>query len=266
MATSSTGTSGRQPRSRIVIDVEQARQSAGGGGNRRRGGRTTTTRTRKVLTVIGLVVVAGLSALLVGGYVWWRNYQTSPAYSLALLADAAQRDDLRTVDELLDSNRVAENFIPQVTDKLIEGGVPVAQTEVMRRQIALLAPQFLPGVRDALRDEVVRGVKEAVARSGRQQMPFVLLTLAVPRVIESVGDVNEPGGEADVVKTVTVKINDRPTILTMRQNGARWKVVAVRNEDLTATIAARVAASLPSLPLGERPAEQRGVRRGAPVR
>ncbi len=113
-------------KSRIVIDVAkvqaEARAARGRGRlgfGRRGGGRGAGRRSR--LPVVGLAALALILALLAGGYFWWQGYRRSPPYSLALLIDAAQHDDVRRVEELIDSDRVAEGFVPQVLDKLASG-------------------------------------------------------------------------------------------------------------------------------------------------
>lgn len=241
---SATEATNRQTRSRIVIDINQAQKGRRGGGAGRGG-------VRRVLSLIALVLVAAVAALAVGGYVWWRGYKSSPAYSLALLVDAAQRDDLRAVDELVDSNQVAENFIPQVAGKIYGAEIPPAQAENLRKQVEALAPQMLPGVRDQIREEIVRVVKEAGTRAGGR-VPFVLLALGVPRAASAI---KEEGDAA----SASFNFNNRPVELTMQRNGARWRVVAVKNEELAAGIAARVVGSLPLLspPPAGRPAETR---------
>jgi len=227
-----TEATSRQTRSRIVIDINQQ-----GGG--RRGGSGRKGGVRRVLAFVALVAVAALAVLVVGSYVWWQGYKKSPAYSLALLVDAARRDDRRTIDELIDSNRVAENFIPQIAGEVYGLEVAPAQAEILRQRVEALAPQIVPGVRDQIRDEIARVVKEAAARTGGQ-MPFVLLALGVPRVAN---EIKEDGDVANV----SFNLNNRPVELTMGRNGTRWKIVAVKNDELAAGIAARVAASLPPL-------------------
>ena len=240
---SATETTNRQTRSRIVIDINQAQKGRRGGGAGRGG-------VRRVLSFIALILVAALGVLAVGGFAWWRNYKSSPAYSLALLADAAQRDDLRAVDELVDSNQVAENFIPQVAGKIYGAEIPPAQAENLRKQVEALAPQMLPGVRDQIREEIVGIVKEVGARAGGR-VPFVLLALGVPRAASEIIE------EGDAARA-SFNFNNRPVELTMQRNGARWRVVAVKNEELAAGIAARVVGGLPLLsPPAGRPAETR---------
>ena len=95
-------------RNRIVINVDQLRGRKGSFGKKARG------RFTLPLIIIAVVLLLLIGGVLGGGYLWWRNYQSSPAYSLALLADASQHNDNATVDSLLDMDKVTEDFVSQV--------------------------------------------------------------------------------------------------------------------------------------------------------
>ena len=210
-----------------------------------------------MLSLIALVLVAAVAALAVGGYVWWRGYKSSPAYSLALLVDAAQRDDLRAVDELVDSNQVAENFIPQVAGKIYGAEIPPAQAENLRKQVEALAPQMLPGVRDQIREEIVRVVKEAGARAGGR-VPFVLLALGVPR---AASEIKEEGGDAASAPSISIIVrssDDAAQRRALESGGGEKRRTSRRHRG------ARVG-SLPLLspPPAGRPAETRRPRENA---
>lgn len=214
-------------RSRIVVDVERMRAEAQ---SKRRGG-----RARRVLSVTALVVGAVLLVLLVGAYAWWQSYKTGPAYSLALLVDAAQRDDLPAVESLIDGDAVAQAFVPQVIERLTGPGSAVPPQA--RGQLTAALPQLLPRVRETVREEVAGLVKGVAGQSGGR-VPFVLLALGVSRAAE----VNETGD----VAAVKIDREGRQTELSMRRVGDLWKVVAVKDEELTAGIANRLAANLPA--------------------
>src|SRR6476620_12218637 len=99
-------------RNRIVINLDEA-QAAPDSGRRRRA-RGGAGRLLLIVSVVLLLLVGGVAA---GGYFWWRNYQNSPAYSLALLADAAQRNDNATVESIIDSDKVCDDFVTQVQQR-----------------------------------------------------------------------------------------------------------------------------------------------------
>ncbi len=242
---SGTG-AGRGGKSRIVIDVESVRQQHQSRRSRGRG----MGRGAKVLSITALVV-AGLAALIIaGGFFWWRSYQRTPSYSLALLVDAAQRDDLRAVEELLDADRVAEGFVPQVVGRLTSGGANLnaAAVEQQARQIA---PQLAPRVRESVRDEVARGVKSFAEKAGGN-LPFVLLAAGIGRY----ADVTEEGDTAKVNFNIEGRA---PLELLMQRSEERWKIVTIKDESVASSIAARIAPSIAAP--APAPAPQKPVRR-----
>ncbi|HEV2862626.1 MAG TPA: hypothetical protein VGX48_16550 [Pyrinomonadaceae bacterium] len=216
-------------RSRIVVDVARVQAEAQ---SSRKGG-----RRRRALSIAALVVGALLLILLVGSYTWWQSYKRGPAYSLALLVDAAQRDDLPAVEAMIDGDQVAQGFIPQVIEKLTGAGATLPPEARARATAAL--PQLLPRVRETIREEVARGVKEAAGQTGARY-PFFILALGIPRA----ADVRETGDAA------AVKFNrgDQQTELSMQRSGDTWKVVNVKDDELAGRLATRLAASLPTGP------------------
>src|SRR5213075_29042 len=60
------------------------------------------SRIVKVLAIlaVSLLVIVVLAA---GGvFLWWQHYKTTPAYSLAVLIDGAQRNDMTAVQSIID--------------------------------------------------------------------------------------------------------------------------------------------------------------------
>ncbi|MCA1592143.1 MAG: hypothetical protein LC754_05735 [Acidobacteria bacterium] len=233
-------------RSRIVIDVAQAQADARFGRQRKS---FSFGRGAKILSAGALIAVALAVALLVGGYAWWQHYKKSPAYSLALLVDAAQHDDTRAVEGLIDSDRITQGFAPQVIEKLTSGTLPVT---LARSQVEAALPQMLPRVRETMREEITRAAKNFSEKSGGST-PFILFALGISRASE----IREQGDAA----TVALKAADRPVELAMQRNGERWKVVTVKDDALASDIATRVASSLPapgSIPPPSAPRRKRG--------
>jgi len=220
--------SGGGRRSRIVVDVARIQAETRGRKARRFG------RAGRLLSVTGLVVVAIVLVLLACGYLWWRSFERSPAYSLALLVDAAQRGDNPTVESLIDADQIAQGFIPQVVERLTAADSPVPPQA--RPQLTSAMPQLLPRVRESVRDEVAQEVKSL----SKGHTSFLLTALAV----RSAADVKEQGGKADA----TVRAGERPVELTLARDGERWKIVTVKDEQLARDIAARLASSVPASP------------------
>ena len=237
---------GGRARSRIVIDVEQVRAA-----QKKQSPLERFPRASKILAVVALIVLGAA----IGLYLGWQSYKKSPSYTVARLIDAAQHDDVRAVEELIDSDRVAEGFVPQLTDKLV-AGVDAARADPIRRQIQGAMTLLLPRVRESIREEIARGIKNFAAQTG-EPVPFSLLALSVWRM----ADVKKDGDAA----TADLKAGDRALQLTMQRTAdARWKIVGVKDEALAADIAARLASSLPSA-APPAPAEPRAKPRPRPA-
>lgn len=230
---------GRGRKSRIVIDVDRVQAEA----REKRAGRFG--RFGRPLPVIGLVVVGALLVLLVGSYAWWQGFKRSPPYSLALLVEAAGRDDVQTVESFIDADQIAQGFVPQVIDSLAGAGSPLPPQA--RASLAAALPQLLPRVRETMRDEIARSLK-GMSEGGGSSLPFFVKALGVRQAAA----VTERGEAADV----TLDAGDRPVGLSMRREGERWKVVTVKDARLASDIAARLAASLPAGPQAPQPQNQ----------
>ena len=225
-----------QKRSRIVISLDRARemmhlghhgqQPYGGGGPRKR-------RFPRWLIVLGSILLL----LIIGGVIFWQVYKTRPAYSLALLVDAAQRNDAAAFDRVIDTGRVVESFSPQVIDQAV-GRLGTALTPAMRRRVEALVPVLLPNVIESVRGEVMAHVKEVTARA--EGKPFFLLALYIPYLV----DIKQEGDTA----IVRAKQGERELELTMQRTPEkRWKVVGVRDEALAKRLVDSIAKDLPAI-------------------
>src|SRR4051794_11662657 len=97
-------------RQRIVINLDAPKAEGTKPVRKRR----RWPRVLAILAGLGLVVVV-IGA--VGGFVWWRHYQSTPAYTLTLLIDAAQRNDVAEFQKLIDDDEIAKNMIASVSQK-----------------------------------------------------------------------------------------------------------------------------------------------------
>ncbi|MBV9211574.1 MAG: DUF2939 domain-containing protein [Acidobacteria bacterium] len=214
--------------SRIVINLDRARQAAHVPARGSRGS--------KILGVIALVLLGLIVGLAVGGYFWWQSYKTKPAYSLALLVDAVQRNDTAAFDQIVDTDKIVDNFVPQVTEKAF-GRYSSALTAPLRGQIESLIPTLLPGVKQKVHEEVVAQVKELSAKA--EGKPFVLVALGLPYAV----DIKQENDSAKV----GVTLKDRPVTLAMQRNGERWKIVSITDDTLAARIVDSIAKDLPAV-------------------
>ena len=155
---------------------------------------------------------------------------------MALLVDAVQRNDEAAFNEIVDTDKVVENFVPQVTEKAI-GRYAAALTAPIRKQVEQLVPKLLPGVKEQVRAEVTKKIKEMSARA--EGKPFFLIALGMPYVV----DVREEGDTAEVM----ANLNDRQVQLTMQRAGSRWKIIAVKDDTLAARLVDQIAKNLPAI-------------------
>jgi hypothetical protein len=189
-----------------------------------------------------------------GIFLWWQHYQTTPAYSLAVLVDAAQRNDMATVDTILDTDQIVDNFAGQVTDKAASryGG---ALAGLARKQIESLAPQLMPTIRENFRDALVIRVKEISAKGGHK--PFIVLAIALPYFMNV-------AVSGDTAKASAL-VQDQQVELDLRRAGDSWKVMAVRDDALVQRIIDQVVKELPVIGQGDQFDIRKRIRKLPPI-
>jgi hypothetical protein len=241
-------------RSRFVVNVDELHRADEEKREAQRRGSVRGRLRRVRLSPQGrrrLGIVAGALALVSLGltvifYSWYSGYRSSPVYSLALLADAAQRGDQQTIDALLDTDGVTRGLVPQVKAKVAEraapteGGPPPIPVSV-RRYVEQNAAVLVPGARDAVREAVVSTVRRGAA--GKVDgYPFFAAAVAARFAVD---DVREEGD----VATVTFTENNRPVELMMQRSGSlgHWRVISIRSDELAERIADNLARGLPAL-------------------
>jgi len=184
--------------------------------------------------VLALVVVACIVVVAIAGFFSWRRFQASPEYSLALLVDAAQRNDQEQIANLIDDDEVAKNMIAAVSQKAIEryGGTTNATTQ---QQIDKLMPTLLPQVKQTIHTEVANQIKTFAGSS--EPKPFIVLLLTVPSLVKITT-------EGDTAKA-TASVSNRNIDLTLHRDGDRWKVVGVNDDAMVQRVADSVMKDLP---------------------
>lgn len=183
----------------------------------------------KVLKIFALLLVVFALIAGIGGFFYWQNLKKSPQYSLALLVDAARNNEQEKVDELVDTNAVVDDFLPQITDKAVElygRGLPPEKIQQVARVIA----PILPSVKERARAELPNLIREKT--SALDKLPFWAIAIGANRYL----DITQEGDKAFVKS----KIQERPVELTMKKNGDKWQVVAVKDEALAQRIAEKV--------------------------
>jgi len=220
---------GPQSRKRLVISFEQPR---GAQGPISRGGR----RWPKIMAALGtaLVLVAVLAAS--GGYLWWRHYRTTPAYTLALLVDAVQRNDLTIVNEIVDIDEIVDRLAADVTEQSVARyGVTLSTQQ--RRRVEALVPSLLPGVKQSVRDSLVKRLREISEES--EPKPFIILAIGLPYLVKITTD----GDTAMAVAPV----QNQEIELTLQRHGERWKVAAMKDDTVVPRVVDDIMKDFPAI-------------------
>ena len=175
-----------------------------------------------VLTVV--VIAAGI-----GAYFYWRSVKKTPAYSLALIVDAARRGDQAQLEKLIDTEAVVEDFMPQITAKAVElygRNLPPPTIAKVEQSVAPL----IPAVKQRARAELPGVIREKTAPL--ENIPYWAIALGADRAV----DISLQNDTA-IVKS---KIPERPLELTMRREGNYWKVTALKDDVLAQKIAEKI--------------------------
>ncbi|HEY0098394.1 MAG TPA: hypothetical protein VGB76_05510 [Pyrinomonadaceae bacterium] len=239
-------------RSRIVVNVEpkppEERGGAVGRWRGKSGARRTGGRRRRALLVAAIPFVV-IALLFFGvGYWWWQSFKSSPAYTLALVVDAAERDDRETFERLVDVEGVSRSVVPQVIERVRGGDNALNIAPQVRRQIAQNAQVWLPGVRQQVGDVLMAETKGLAERGGARNYPFFVRAFALSRLGES----QTQEGTAGRVPTasVTYQVNGRPVEFGLlggdgSEGQPDWKIVSLKSDDLATRVAEQVAKIFP---------------------
>jgi hypothetical protein len=213
-------------RNRIVINFDDPAAASGHVGSARRRSSRGIGRVLGLIAILLVLIVGGLAA---GGFFWWRHYQSSPAYSLALLVDATQRKDQQAVDNILDTDKIAGDFVSQIRAR-------VPASDIWASQIDLTKMVSSAKIKETLHDQLVKELQRLTDVAADK--PFVLIALAVPRF----ADIKQENNVAHA----TVNLKDEQIQLTMAQAGDRWRVTAVQDEKLAKMLAQAMVNNLPA--------------------
>jgi hypothetical protein len=197
------------------------------------------------VVLIGILLIAGISVLL-----YYQSLKYTPQYSLALIVDAAKRDDKAEVSRLIDIDAVVDDFTPQVTNKAVELYGRGQPPEVLR-QVARLALPLLPAIKERARAELPRVIRDRTARFGA--VPFFAMVVGADQYLDIAVE-----GDTAIVKS---KIPEHPLELKMRKRADRWQIIGVRDEQLATTIASKIGQEIMAIAVsgGRRAADQFGI-------
>jgi len=225
--------------SKFVIDLGEQKKSgaAGSGANTPQFGDYQKPLKKsifvKILKIFGVVILfVGLIAAL-GGYLYWQNLKKTPQYSLALLIDAARRDDQAAFDDLVDTNAVVDDFVPQITDKAIElYGRNVPPQTIAR--VAQVAAPIMPAIKERARAEIPALIRDKSKKF--ENVRIWAVTLGAGKLLDITTD-----NDISIIKS---KSQDRPLELTLKRNGERWRVVGIKDEELSRQVAEKIGQQL----------------------
>ncbi|HZG51325.1 MAG TPA: hypothetical protein VEZ40_04235 [Pyrinomonadaceae bacterium] len=240
-------------RSRIVVNVGQQPQpeERGAAVARWQGkfrARRAQGRRRRVLSVAGIALAAVALLLCLSGWWWWQSFKSSPAYTLALAAEAAEADDQTAFEELVDVEGVSRSVVPQVIERVRGNDNSLDIPPQVRRQIAQNAQVWLPGVREQVRGVLMAETKRLAETSGARAYPFFVRAFALSRAGEAKTTVEGDNRAA----IMTYQVNERPVEFGLRGGGGgegrpEWKIISVKSDDLAARVAEQVARTFPMM-------------------
>ena len=189
------------------------------------------------MVIIAVVLLLLLAGVVGGGYLWWRHYQNSPAYTLAVLADASQRNDTTTVDSILDTDKVTDDFMAQARQHA-GGAVASAISSVWPAQTDSALQTLSPRLKQTVHDELVKEVQRLTEPA--KGKPFILVALAITRF----ADIKEE----NKVAQVKANIKDEHLQLTMQPptSEGRWRITAVQDDKLVKLVADGMTRTLPA--------------------
>ncbi|NNE68303.1 MAG: hypothetical protein HKN33_17190 [Pyrinomonadaceae bacterium] len=194
---------------------------------------------RRFVKILGIFVgllVFIVAAAGIAGFFYWRYLQTTPQYSLALLVDASRRNDQALVKELVDTDAVIEDFVPQITDKAVELYGRGLAPEVIKR-IASAAAPVMPVVKERARAELPGILRRKTKQF--EKVPFFVMAAGADRYLDIVVE-----GDRAVVSS---KRKDIQLELTMKKNGDLWQIVGLKDEMLAKRIAERIGQQIIAL-------------------
>lgn len=187
------------------------------------------SRAKKIFAFLGLGLLALILIVAVGGFLYYQSLKTTPQYSLALLVDAARRDDQAEIDKIVNVDAVVDDFIPQITDKAVELYGRGLAPSIINRLATAISP-YLPAVKQRAKAEIPGVIREKTGKF--DNVPFWAIVLGAGRIL----DIQQTGDTAIVKST----LQDRPLEVEMKRNGDRWQIVKIKDEEIARRIAEKI--------------------------
>ena len=211
---------------RIVVNIEPGKAAA----------RRQPRRWARILALVAVFILVVIVLAVAGLFFWWRSYQTSPAYSLALLVQAAQRGDTQEMATLMDDEEIIRNMVGRVSQRTSDRYGLALNTNV-KQQLDRVVSSSAPALKTTIHNEVINEVKEL----GGDAEPKPLAVLLV--MIRSLVTVTTEG---DVAKAA-VNTSNRTFEMMMRRDGDHWKVIGFNDERVVQRVVDKVMKDLPAI-------------------
>ena len=185
--------------------------------------------SRKIILSVAGVLLALIAAAFVGGYFYWQSFRDTPQYSLAMLVDAARRNDQAQVDQFVAVDSIVDEFMPQITDKAVEiygRGLP-PQTIA---RVAKVATPLMPALKERARAQLPVLIRRKTARF--ESVPFAAMVVGADRYLDI-----RTSGNTSLIRS---KLPEHLFEVRMQRKGKDWQIVGVRDESLATEIAQKV--------------------------
>ena len=190
----------------------------------------------KILKVLAVLILLVVVIGAIGGFFYYRYLITTPQYSLALLIDAARRDDQKVINELVDTDEIVEDFVPQIVDKAVELYGRGVAPDVVKKISALAAP-VMPVVKQRAKAELPNLIRKKTA--SYEKIPFWAMAVGANTYLDIQHD-----NEKALLKS---KLKNRSFEIQMKKNGDKWKIVAIKDEKSAQQIAQKVGQEMIAL-------------------
>lgn len=218
-------------RQRIVINLDGPAGEA-----------TQRTRTKKrrrwprVLGILVLVVSVFVVVAAVGGFLLWRRYQSSPTYALALMFDAAQRNDVAEFEKRIAEEEIAKNMTAAVSQKAA-ARYGVALNSSIQQKIDSAMPSLLPRVKQSVHDEFLNAMQAFAASTEKRSF------ISIAGAVQSLMTVTTNGDSAKA----TGKMAGNDIELGMRRDADGWKIIDVKDDRLVQRVVDSVMKEMPAI-------------------
>jgi hypothetical protein len=151
---------------RIVVNLEQSPTPA----------RQKPRRWARILALVAVFILVVIVLAVVGLFFWWRSYQQSPGYSLALLVQAVQRGDSQEVATLMDDDEIVKNMVGRVSQK-VSDRYGLALTTNVKQQMDQMVSTSAPRLKQTIHDEVITELKELGGDASPKPLSVILMMI-----------------------------------------------------------------------------------------